>query len=185
VGRATDRRTNIDSWTSLHRRYYRRPAFILRSGQSGLRPILGILALLAALHLTERGATAADVFSTWIDGNGNWSVPTNWDSGVPDNAGGDSFTANVNNGSTVTLDTSPVVTNLFLDFFATPASTLVLGAGQSLGVTTSVVNGNVITANSPGAVGTLGIGVGGTAFNIGTLQASGGGTLTLAGPGPQ
>jgi hypothetical protein len=141
------------------------------------------MAFLGALNLTGRAAAAADVISTWIGANGNWSVPTNWDSGVPDNAGGNTFTAIINNGSTVTLDISPFVQALGIDFLAPPASTLILGAGQSLSVTDLLFNGNVVTVNSSGGVGALDIGAGGTAFNGGTLLASGGGTLELRGPG--
>jgi hypothetical protein len=176
VGRATDRRTNIDGWTSLHRRYYRLPAFILRSGQSGLRPILGILALLAALHLTGREATAADVTSTWIDGDGFWSTAGNWDPAVvPNNTATDTYAVRIENGSTVTLDTSVTVDTVLVDFVSPPASTLVLGAGQTLNVN-QLFNLSLVGVTGPG---TGALASSGFVANVGTLFANGGGNLQI------
>jgi hypothetical protein len=145
-----------------------------------LAPILGIGALLA---LGNAGTAVAQT-STWIDGNGLWSVPANWNNGVPN---GSSYTAVINNGSTVTFDISPVATisQLFIDFFAPPASTLVLNGGGSpeldLDVTGIFFNNNVITVNAPGT-GVLVLGSG-PDINSGTLLASGGGTLEVNGAG--
>jgi hypothetical protein len=149
-----------------------------RLNDAGLRPVLGFLALLGALTVTPGDATAAAITSTWTDGNGNWSLPANWDNGVPNNGGGDTFTAVINNGSTVTLDITAGITSLFIDFFAPPTSTLILGSGQTLVVSGDVVNANVIAANTPGGSG---LQVSGVIFNGGSLRASGGGSLVLLG----
>jgi hypothetical protein len=148
----------------------------LRLNYAGLRPVLGFVALLGALALTQGNATAAAITSTWTDGDGSWSNPANWDNGVPNNDAVNTFTAVIDNGATVTLDITAGMTSLFN---AEPtASTLVLGSGNTLVVSDTVVNDSVIAVNGPGGAG---LQVSGTFINEASLRASGGGTLNLLG----
>jgi len=126
------------------------------------------------------------ITSFWVDGNSNWNNPANWNPAqVPNNNGTDQFVAVINNGSTVTMDVFPIATvnGLFIDFFAPPASTLLIGNGLALSIASggTLFNGNVIGVNAPGT-GVLLPG-GGANINAGTLLASGGGTFEVNGAG--
>src|SRR5437016_2711703 len=61
--------------------------------------------------LSALPAFGAAITSTWTDANGNWSVGGNWDNGVPNN-GANTYTAVLNNGSSVHLDISVTINNL-------------------------------------------------------------------------
>jgi PEP-CTERM motif-containing protein len=143
--------------------------------------------LVPALLLCGGGsASAAVITSFWVDGNSNWNNPANWNPAQVPNNGADQFVAVINNGSTVTMDVFPIVTvnGLFIDFFAPPASTLLIGNGLALSIAPggTLFNGNVIGVNAPGTPGVLVLGSG-TNINAGTFLASGGGTFDVNGAG--
>src|SRR5262249_4011524 len=133
------------------------------------------IVLLVVVLCAPQGAAATAVLSSWVDGNGFWSNPGNWDPAVVPNNATDTYTVVINNGSTVPLDTTVTVDSVFLDFFPPPASKLVLGAGQTLRVNNNLLNGSTISVEAPGT-GTF---VAGAAVNAGTLLASGGGNLLI------
>src|SRR2546427_278967 len=141
--------------------------------------------LVPALLLCGGGsASAAVITSVWVDGDSNWNNAANWNTAqVPNNNATDQFIAAIGNGSTVTLDISPIVNALFIDFLAPPASRLFIGNGQALTIAAGglLFNANVIGVNAPGT-GVLVLG-NGTNINAGTLLASGGGTLEVNGAG--
>ena len=160
----------------------RQPSSVFRrpspSGAASFRLTIAVALLVLGL---AKSAPAALVSSTWIDGNSSWNTAGNWSPAVvPSNNATDQFSVNISNGSAVTLDISPTVNGLFIDFLAPPASSLVIGSGQTMfiGANGLLINNSLIVVNSVGT-GTLSIQSGATAFNAGTLRASGGGTLSL------
>src|SRR5262245_55839449 len=90
--------------------------------------------LVPALLLGGGGsASAAVIISPWVDGNSNWNNAANWNPAqVPNNNATNQFIPIINNGSTVTLDISPTVNGLAIDFLAPPASSLLFSNGQAL-----------------------------------------------------
>src|ERR1700730_14914677 len=153
---------------------------------AALRSKLLPAVLVPALLLWCGGsASAAVITSIWVDGNSNWNNAANWNPAqVPNNNGTDQFVAVINNGSTVTLDISPIVNALGIDFFAPPASSLMISNGQALTIASggTLINANAIGLNAPGT-GVLVLGSGGSYFNAGTFLASGGGTFEVNGAG--
>ena len=152
---------------------------------AALRSQLLPAVLVPALLLCGGGsASAAVITSVWVDGDSNWNNAANWNTAqVPNNNATDQFIAAIGNGSTVTLDISPIVNALFIDFLAPPASRLFIGNGQALTIAAGglLFNANVIGVNAPGT-GVLVLG-NGTNINAGTLLASGGGTFEVNGAG--
>lgn len=145
-----------------------------------------LLALLVPVLMLGGGgsASAAVVTSIWVDGDSNWNNPANWNPAqVPNNNGTDQFVAIINNGSTVTVDISPTVNALAIDFFAPPASSLMISNGQALTIASGglLFNSNVIGVNAPGT-GVLVLNSA-TNINAGTFRASGGGTFEVNGNG--
>jgi fibronectin-binding autotransporter adhesin len=141
--------------------------------------------LVPALLLGGGGsASAAVTTSIWADGNSNWNNAANWNPAqVPNNNATDQFVAIINNGSTVTVDISPTVNVLAIDFFAPPASSLLIGNGQALTIASGglLLNTNVIGVNAPGT-GVLVLDSA-TNINAGTFLASGGGRFEVNGAG--
>src|SRR6266403_3302332 len=125
--------------------------------------------------LSALPAFGAAITSTWIDGNSNWNLAGHWDNGVPNNGGGNTYTAVLNNGSSVNLDISVTINNLTID--AVDALTVnngiafALNSGAGAG---SISNNGNLTLNSTGSITDLQL-VGG-----GTVTLSGSGTLTLS-----
>src|ERR1700681_4129363 len=65
-------------------------------------------------------AFGASITSTWIDGNSNWNLASHWNNvpafvGVPNNGGGNTFSAVLSDGSSVTMDISVTINNLTID----------------------------------------------------------------------
>jgi len=150
-----------------------------------LKSKLLLVVLAPALLLGGVGsASAAVITSVWTDGDSNWNNAGNWSPAlVPSNNATNQFIPIINNGSTVTLDISPTVNALGIDFLAPPASSLFIGNGRFLTIAGgTLINGNVIGVNAPGT-GTLVLGSGGSYFNAGTFLASGGGTFEVNGAG--
>src|SRR5258708_25926955 len=79
-----------------------------------LRNIL--LLLPVALCSFATNLHSASITSTWTLGSsGVWNVAGNWDNGVPNNGGGNTFTAIVNDRvSNASLHISPTINNLTL-----------------------------------------------------------------------
>jgi fibronectin-binding autotransporter adhesin len=148
-----------------------------------LSSLASVAVTLFVLNLA-RSAPAATVTSQWTDGNSNWNNAANWNPAqVPNNNATDQFVAVINNGSTVTLDISPTITALAIDFLALPASSLVIGNGQALTIASGglLFNANVVGVNAPGT-GVLVLNSA-TNINAGNLLASGGGTFEVNGAG--
>src|SRR5438128_568693 len=115
--------------------------------------------------------SGATITSTWADANGLWSSPANWNNGVPNNSGGNTYTAIISNGSNVSLDISATIDSLTL----AAVNSLAVGNGLALIVNSgagagSISNGGSMTLNAAGG-------------NISDLRTSGGGTVTLGGSG--
>ena len=110
------------------------------------------------------------ITSTWTDANGNWSLAGNWDNGVPNNGGGNTYSAVINNGSSVHLDISATINNLTIASSNSLAGNnglvFTLNSGTGAG---SILDNGTITLNSTGS-------------NT-DLQLIGGGTVTLGGTG--
>jgi hypothetical protein len=150
-----------------------------------LKSKLLLTVVVPALLLGGGSAPAAVFTSIWTDGNSNWNNAANWNPAlVPSNNATNQFIPIINNGSTVTLDISPTVNALGIDFLAPPASSLFIGNGQALNIASggTLINGNVIGVNAPGT-GVLVLGSGGSYFNAGSFLASGGGTFQVNGAG--
>ena len=132
-----------------------------------LKSKLLLMVLAPALLLGGCGSASAAVFmSIWTDGNSNWNNAANWNPAlVPSNNATNQFIPIINNGSTVTLDISPTVNALGIDFLAPPASSLFIGNGQALTIASggTLINANVIGVNAPGT-GVLVLASGGSYF---------------------
>ena len=98
-----------------------------------LKSKLLLMVLAPALLLGGCGSASAAVFmSIWTDGNSNWNNAANWNPVlVPSNNATNQFIPIINNGSTVTLDISPTVNALGIDFLAPPASSLFIGCPRN------------------------------------------------------
>jgi hypothetical protein len=122
------------------------------------------------LLLSTLPAFGAAITSNWMDSNGNWSVSGNWTNGIPNNGGGNTFTAVLSNGSAVHLDISATINNLTIgsvdSLAVNNAIALTLNSGTGAG---SVANNGNITLNST--------------TDLTELQLIGGGTITLSGSG--
>jgi hypothetical protein len=122
------------------------------------------------LLLATGPAFGAAITSTWKGPNGNWSVPSNWTNGVPNNGGGNTFTAVLNNGSSVHMSSVATINNLTIDSVDSLAldndDGLTINSGAGAG---SISNNGTITVNA-------------TDFTSG-LYLTGGGTVTLSGNG--
>ena len=130
--------------------------------RAGLR-LPGLTKLAFNLFLTAclGVASAFACTSTWTDGNGTWSVSANWLGGVPTS----SSDTCINNGSTVTLDTTG------------NTGTLSVGTGNALNMGSNTLNVSGATiANSGGISTSDGI----LQFGAGTTTLSGGGTLSIS-----
>src|SRR6202790_915198 len=138
------------------------------------------LCLCACLLLSTAAAFGAAITSPWIEGNGNWSAAGNWNNvpafvGVPNNGGGNTFSAVLNNGSSVTLDISVTINNLTTD----AVDSLTVNNGIALTLNSgsgawSISNNGNISLNSAGSLTDLQLGGGGT------VTLSGSGTVTMS-----
>src|SRR6266566_1738221 len=132
----------------------RRPSSLFQRQSSSVVASFRLTIAVALLVLgLAKSAPAALVSSTWTDGNSNWNTAGNWNPAVvPNNNATDQFSVNISNGSAVTLDISPTVNGLFIDFLAPPASSLVIGNGQTLFIAANglLINNSLIAVNSVG-----------------------------------
>ena len=129
-------------------------------------------------------AQAAQVTATWIGGSsGNWSVPTNWSTGVvPNNSGGTTYNVIIDNSATTasvqlngnfTIDALAVNAGDSLTFANASRLTVVnQGAGTGSG---TINNAGAITINSGGNNTDLVI--------QGDVTLNGGGTVTMSNTG--
>ncbi len=143
----------------------------------------------------QRSPVAADI---WLGGNGNWSDPTKWSSGVP----GSSSNVIINLGhSNVTLDTSGNIQALSLGASGGTSHSGLQGnrTAQTLGIAGSLtvtptgqlqmesdtfnVGGDVIVSGNPNALGYVGIDWGSTLRVAGNMQNSGQMQITPFGTG--
>lgn len=136
--------------------------------------LLAITALALAASSSIALAEGCIAQTTWIDGNGNWFTPSNWDNGVPTA----SAAAQINNGGTANINSAGAqACNLTLGFNATDSGNVFVNAG---GLT-------VLTEVEVGAFGkgTLRITNGGTVsaglLTIAALSSGSAGTVTVDG----
>ncbi|HME00539.1 MAG TPA: PEP-CTERM sorting domain-containing protein [Terriglobia bacterium] len=150
------------------------------------------------------------VFDHWTGSSGFWNDASNWDSGIPNNAGTTFYYVTIDAGaSTITFDAPPtVIDSLGLrdggNLFSNPGSSLTIGSPHAAGslnvdngsefawfdgnltldISAATGSGNVAVANS-GDVSLLGstltISDGGAGNAV---SLSGGGTISLYGGGP-
>ena len=170
----------------------RRPVSVSSWWKTGFRkhaaPAAAFLTIALLISVGTRPASAQTIQctspsgSSWIDGNGTWSTPGNWNNGVPDAS---TNACIIDGTSTVTLDTSEDVASLQL----AKGNTLNISPGQTLTVHGgSIINQGAITIDAtPGNNANFNIANGGSTSLTGggtvTLSSSGSGTASIAGSG--
>jgi len=125
-------------------------------------------ALLTLPFLVSIGARDAraqiQVTDNWNGGSGFWNNAANWDSGIPNNGGGNYYDVVINGtgSDTITFDAGPTVVD-----------TVTLGTGETLQDNGSAVS---LTIGDPTAPGSDTIGI---LTNAGTINWGNGSTLTI------
>ena len=122
-----------------------------RRGQTARHALTASIALAGAFFLGPCGTQAVLIDDTFILGaDGLWSVPGNWDNGVPNNGGGNTYNvfidSNAGTNVKVSLNIDAMIDGLTVDV----GDELAILNNHSLTVFGTTTNNGVISLNSAG-----------------------------------